>query len=76
MLKLYLLLDTFTGVWCDSMCARRMTSDRLANQRVAKCHMMITSRKTCVITGYSLRIHWVQFTQSLGILLAFTTTDE
>ena len=30
--RLCLLLGTFTGAWCDSMCAWSMTSYRLANQ--------------------------------------------
>ena len=42
--RLNLLLGTFTGAWCDSICPWSMMSDRLDNQRIAQLshddHMM------------------------------------
>ena len=50
--RLYLLLGTFTGVWCDDICAYSVTSVRLPNQRVAQmshddCMMMWPDYKIC-----------------------------
>ena len=43
--RLYLLLNTFTGAWCDNMWASSVPSFRLTNQRVA--HALWPDYKIC-----------------------------